>query len=568
MSYVSDLQKSIAKHRQNVETIMNKANRRLDANDLMTLLLERRYFQHISSLEKNLDGADFATCQLIDQRLRQLYQRMNGDGLEAAMAAIDLIHVRDFFEGFVLYEGYLALSDQELKTLLDARVVTLRQLLAYPELVAYYDEMLATYCTRHMRELLDIMMDREAYALPSALTSVRLNDSLLSYLRRHHIKEREAAYLSKLVTVKERLIYNDVRLIASYKLLDSLRAALPEGYLLGQEITYDFKVQKEERLTMIKDDHLEVSYSLRYITAHMDEASLMNHFLYLFDFCDYQGRLKSGRVYHTIHQYKEHLNATLHGFADEMFDDYLTGRIRQLQAYDQLLLQYNSSLNHLVTWFFNIYLPHFFKQGQLVYHVSGASHDQTYGLFKHLQKVMHVFAQERTLIKTDRKYAYGNDANEHYQRIVYLLFDEQALINKTHYTSFYDALLHHAIVLDKYHEIEMSYISYLINHKMIVYHQGTLSITEEAKAMKELYQEGVIVRMRDHYSRQCLQSLERDHLLRYGDAFLSEDELNACTYIMKKALTDANDDWMLMLLMIEWMIKINDELSHNSGGVR
>lgn len=563
------LENNISRHVKRSEELLSFGKETiLSPQDLLYLAGERHFFLCLQSLFQESFAHSASIVGRIDEALMAFFHRCTDDTMTSIMLKIDRLSIADFLESFVFYKAYTNVSDVTIFALLEDQTLPLILVLKNDFLREYYHKAVIRYIERHTDVLVNLLIDH-TLSLPSSLSSFYLSDLFSDYMRHHHLNVAQASRLSQLHSVDGRMIERDVRLYASYKLLDLLRTSLPQGHLIYQDVFYDFKYQNQDKTVQVENDELHITYNRYKFERRMDEAALLNHFLYSFAYCDYQGRLKSSSVYHRVSVYKQAINPALWHFADELYDSFIYKQIDEIKAYSAFLNEYDHSLEQIISWFFSIYLPYFFKQGQIkLSFKEGELTEKIHRLLHECRRMIQIYEHERRFLDTEAKYIYPKEDGP-FAKLSYLLFDESSPLNDGRYDCFYEAIVHrvHAARFD---DLLSPYLSYLSKMHVIDLSAGLIRPLEKAKVLKELYEEGVIVRRMHPYTQYVIDEMYAEGIISYDSSFMTRDEVNQYTYLMKKAIKNPQpqeeDYWILILMMIECIIKINDEMSNYTGG--
>jgi hypothetical protein len=152
------------------------------------------------------------------------------------------------------------------------------------------------------------------------------------------------------------------RLAAKKRAEQEREKTLKNATLFNFGIEIAYQVQIDEVIESYKDGVLKLSYSINWIKKNFDNATLLNNFIYLFNFIDEQGRIslcfcesESGVLERFIGlRRKDRYPESVAYFQKNQ------AALLKLHTYNQVLSDNGKSIEMLIDWFFKDYLKNEF----------------------------------------------------------------------------------------------------------------------------------------------------------------------------------------------------------------
>ncbi len=358
-----------------------------------------------------------------------------------------------------------------------------------------------------------------------------------------------------------------------------------------------------------KDHKILLTYNTKDLKNHLDYPTLLNNFIYLFDFVNCF-TMNCNLVYKSSED----------GIIDKIYNDkgqyiYLTNyyfKIKELVSYVQLvfyldfLLDNKININDIIRWFFNDYINEEF--GIKGFEVSISDSPISYfekckdlvSIFDEIKKQYYMWAKykylDRKFIERYKKRIRFCDIpsinKEHYyynesidiKKEINMLFSDQSMLfyierSKSKYSSLYCLLLKEKIRLDDFYEFQKEHIEWLIERKTLIEIDGIVKLNiHKVLLLKLLYEDEVIVLTKfnkesiievlPNAKYEIVNSLLTKKEGEYFDYYLNDRYSNG-NYIRNKyshppASKDENvckqDYYAIIKLIIILIIKINDDL--------
>ena len=431
----------------------------------------------------------------------------------------------------------------------------------------------------------------------------------INYIKNENANPNYLNYIYSIGRLNSYQVDPMIRIEAKSK-YSSLFAKMPKDNQKGFEfgISIIFKDNDEIRTVIQKDKLYEIIFDAKWFKNHLDYPTILNNFIYVFEFVDSEFRLYFSKNnnseeflfsqlgVHSLHEYK-------FGIDKSFLELYSTTTLR---AYIEFLNKNSINIEVIFQWFFSVYLKEEFGIEGFIFH-------KTTEEASYLEKCRMLFAELDGILKQFDFYCkyklIDREALDFYQSVrasdikslinnkyIYcqdsklinlnnLLFSRNSIINITfddnHYSSFVDLIMREHVKLDVFPEYQKCIINDLIENNMIFIENEFLTIPREKYYLfKDLFENQVISR----YHTRCTPYIIDDYvdkgLLKYESTLLTKEESNFYDYMLNNQRFDnnrairnsymhgtniLNEDkhletyYLIIKLILLLIIKINDE---------
>lgn len=459
----------------------------------------------------------------------------------------------------------------------------------------------------------------ESLILPECMTSEIKIKILENYVSKSKIKDFN--YISLLLDLPLRKQLPPPLVI---KFVEKKRFFEEEIYTEKKSFA-NFRIQfieNQSELIIINqtpDIKMDISYSLDWIINNTDYPTLLNNFIYMFEFADEHMRislptmkLNSGLLDYLF----ENKNPRIYSI--NLIASWMeTCRLYSLSMYISLLHTKKINIENLIIWFYSTYLPIEFNIPQIRTHIT--TEHRTYlekchematnidVIFKQFQcykdyknisfELLSVtsrpvkFENIESLVKNKYVYGYGSI----FDKLCYGMFSDQCMLHyveriKKTYRSFYELLKNEKIYISDYPDYLQDSIKTLIAFDLIEINENKQILLKNrlrVYLLSELDNVGFI--SFHHFDKQYqyeIYDLEQIGIVCFENTLLSRQEANYFNYYLNDAFSNGpklrnlyahgieylntdegqhyNNYLILLKLMILLIIKINDEFEIQS----
>ncbi|HDR7806283.1 TPA: hypothetical protein QCY07_004313 [Bacillus cereus] len=514
-------------------------------------------------------------CKGIKGYVARYFSSIDKLNIKLLVETLHWEYKEDFLKLFAQYQLKDRIDENTFATLLSKKLFLITQVCQQPQLVENYGMAVKHFLLGNPSNI-ELLFDKyvvdsktniKQLYLPKSLTKDELNVLISNYI---DSPEANPNYLQLIINnhnTKEFSVTDEHRWKAKKRkenIEESLFKNSPNVYT-----DYKFMLQKDTpKLVEQKFDstELEIVYNKTYLEQELDFETILNNFIWLFEFIDSNGRinfvnkistrtsfldiiqLKAKRDYHVNEAFKIH----------EILTD------ASLALYYPLLKKQNVRLEDVLEWFFKTYLEEDFSVSDYVFTApsEGSSYKEKcrdilpeieyvlqqfksyvdYGLVNHeilsLSSGGITFGQVPSLI--NNKYIYAKDI---LNPVFHLLFSDQTLLGylrnpQKDSETFFDLLQKHQVSIDEFEDYQKTKLQYLIDNDYISIIDGFLRWKNplRIKILYELYRYNVISMYRLHDTLQVeVKLMHQENKVEFGSALFSKLEQDMFDYYLNNS---------------------------------
>ena len=537
-------------------------------------------------------------------------------------------YIDDFFEIFEKkIEKINIFADIFIKAICD-RNIPIYHVLHFKKIVKKYDSELRKVMIEDIINSTEIMIrkyyineeENKEIELPSSLTNEDKENMLIKYLDNEYANLNYVRIIAKIQSSKDMIEISDkTKLRACRKVIELENKIFTkgEGIEYGYNVIFDEK-QKTEKIEKMEGTQLICSYSKRWLEENKDDfATLLNNFIYLFDFTDIEGRIDLVNKKHETGVFERAMNLKmLKAYnPNSTFNHKKMVSLLQLNAYYEQLNRLDIRLEDIIEWFFDIYLKENF--GIENFSISMPSKDSTF--FEKCKSVLpeidHILKEYKYYVedgqvdpelvsissehmffkdipsKIKNKYVYLKN-NDYNNLIDYYFFSDQCMLaylenldNK--YDNFFKLIVKEDIKYNYYPEYDKKDLDWLIREKLIFENEkGFLKIKNEERIMiyAELhYQEVINYWRKNQKIKNEINKMIKEDKLEIESSLFSKNEQDYFNFYLNMSefidgydirnsnlhgtqIGDRKSDvhysryLQIVLLIVLIIIKINDDI--------
>ena len=589
-------------------------------NDIIEFYNIVKFFNKsiISSLEKETKELCVNSKPKLDSIIGNFCKNINNLNVINYLSDVDFIYIEN------KYKVYQNIDDKTFEKILNENNNYLDIVLYNKKLVFNFEKILKERLLNdnHSAEIIlneyeikDLDNNKQRY-FPKSLTKEDKEKILLNYINSNVSNLNYLRIIVNLQSTSELIISDKTRLLAKKRVQEKEKKLFDKNSGIKMFTTVIFqKGLKNTVESEINNKNWSFTYSSDWIEENKDDYStLLNNFIYLFEYVDNQMRwsMVSKSSYMGIFENifmrskRDYLVGTIFNRLNQLSDI-------QLYIYYEELQKYGVRIENLILWFFNEYLTKEFNVKN--YNINVPSKYSNYlekcrTLLPEIDSCLkqfnyyvedgiidteliqissnHIFFKNvKSLLKN--KYVYPN--GKEYNIIVYYFFSDQCMLSyikklKNKYNNFYDLVMNENIKKDEIVRYEQKSLTKLINDGYIyIDDDGFLRIKNKLQLslLNDINNNDVISYWKLNIKQRCeIDLLVKKGLLKFESSLFSKPEQDYLNYNLNKAefinsldlrnmyghgtQPFGNEDIhhsnyiRLLKLFILIIIKINDEL--------
>ncbi len=545
-----------------------------DVNEIIELYNIKCFFDHglMKSWAAEKEDEYINIVRRFDSQIGKYFSRISDMNFLSVFEAVDITYTENFWYLLDSHKSYKHISPLVFKTSFSSGNFVLYEVLWQKQLVQHYGnalkELFLSDCVN--AELLlakyVVQQDRGTMTLyfPSEITKTEMEDIVIRYIESDNPNPN---YLNLIFHgSKEFSFLNTTKLAAKRKYINTVERHSDSGGRFEYSIEVTFSDdQLEEKRIEYQNNRLIATYSTKWIKENRDSPTLLNNFIYLFDFTDLQYRSQLVHQVHMLTFTERFLNIKGRNqyFTCIKFNQLQSLSRLQMIAYRRCLQENHIRLEDVFTWFFMDYLKNEFDvEGFLVSMPSGEASflekcRSTASEIESILKQFKLFCEYKTIdhdlmqISSDpllfkdvpsllnRKYIYGK--GDIYKSAVQYFFSDQTMLsyiprlNKT-YHCFYDLLCHEEVYLDDYHRFKFD-VTWLQENGFLQIENGRKIKMHAGRVMtlKQLYEHGTLRTTYLYKLRESVKWMEKHDMIEYGSTLFSKPEQDYLNYLMNRS---------------------------------
>lgn len=613
-----------------IEVIQIPELEEININDALEFYQIKRYFDE-NTRDVRWTDAEYAEYEGKSKKLNSLtnsfFNKIDDENIVELYNAIEFGYHSDFWVLFEKCKLFKRISDTAFKDLLQCKHISPYDLFKHKEMVKKYGEILKSYILEN-EFCIPIIIDAyeqnvvkgEKLVFPQELTGEDICDYLESYIESEHPNPNYLETIIYMHPTKQFPITDEIRLKAKRRYTIAVEAIMKNGIHTEYGLKIVFDPNQEETVKPEQEgDTFCISYSTKWLLDTLDNPSILNNFIGVFEFVDFP-QMRS------LHVNKESLSSVLERVfgskadriyrCNSVFNSEQAFAMMQMHGYYSFLKEQGIYLEDVLHWFFTEYLQTEYDCPEI--RVSMPSKESSYA-----EKCSSIITAIETILKqyyyyvkngeidfeliamsstpillkninslVDKKYVYGQ--GEEYNLIKYWLFSDQCMfsyVERIHdegrsYDRFIELLLKEPIYISDYHDKDRNAFEKMAEYDLIaICEDGRIIPKDKVKlvTLKDLFENDVI--SQHHYPqfmRYAIKEFVEKGLLVEKSTLLSEPEINYLNYLLNRSEYDngleirnkyihgtehvnKNDDehkknyLTLLRIFVLLVIKINDD---------
>ncbi|WP_410513114.1 hypothetical protein PaeBR_01175 [Paenibacillus sp. BR2-3] len=607
------------------ETGIKVAN---DFNDIIELYNVKKYFDNKLYLTdwtpESIDRFEKLIRNFFGIVARYV-KTINDENIISIYDEIIYYYKLDFWELIDKFKTYENVSEHKFRELLFSSNVQLYQLLKCKNITEHYGKIIKEYMLSESSSA-KILLDKyeikhirhtEEIHLPKELSKEDKEIIISNYIDSDDPNLNYLRLITNIQSNKDKLeISPKILLKSKRKVEEQERQFFKDNTGMRIETSVIFSRYQEEIVSLHNEGlSTTATYSSKWIEDNVEYATLLNNFIYLFEYVDLQMRCTFVNKTSEMGVFERFLitssqNAYVKGFAFEHKNIF---SLLQMAGYYNQLFSNGIRLEEIIEWFFVEYLSDEFDTSK--FRVTMPSVNSTFlekctNVMPALESVLKQFIiyveegqidfelleirSEHLIYKNipsfiDNKYVYG--IGEEFSTVIFLLFSDQSGLGyidetKKTYDSFFDLLCNEKPKISDFPEYNVQKVKWLIEHNYLtVDDAGAVVFYDNALAfiLYDLYMNDVVAYWKYSYDeRVVMNELKDRNVLEFESPLFSRPEQAYINYLLNKSQFNngldlrnryshlqpfSTDDeqihtqnyYIFLRLFIITIIKINDE---------
>lgn len=494
------------------QVILNFDNdKEYDINDILEFFNIYKYFDNKVYLTKWDNDYIQKLKDIVKQMKVKAYKyfntKINEDNIISVYETVDIHYKNEFFELFSNCIEAMNISNEKMAELLQCEKIRIRDVLEYKTLVIKYDDIIKEYLMNNNNESVELLIgkyyiDEESYDklnFPSSLTLADKEKMILKYIEYEFANLNFIRIIAKIQSNKDSIVVDDKTKLKAQK----RREEIENNLFKNTNTTIEFGIgvvindnQEEASLITSKGNDTNYSYSGKWIKENNDYPTLLNNFIYLFNYVDPYFRIDliNKKCYSGIFERINYKVVRSYN-PNQTFNNRAMVANMQIAAYYNYLNKNNIRLEDIIEWFFKEYLKSEFDIDNYIISMPSANSnyfEKCKSLLPEFDLILKeykyycedgIIDQELVNISStqmffkdipslnDKKYIYANKIDDTLL-IQYYFFSDQCLLNynpitNKSYGCFYELLRNIEMKYSDYNIHEQKMIDWLVDKELL-----------------------------------------------------------------------------------------------------
>lgn len=552
-----------------------------DINDIIELYNINKFFENKIHLNNwTPDNIDFyqKTAKSYLGSIARFIKSINDYTFKVLYNEVDRFYKEDFWEVIQKFKAYENISPDKLQEFMNESDVSLHQLLKYKTITEYFGVIIREYMLNDYKTaelLLDKyemkhIREREPIYFPKELSALDKESIINNYIDSYNPNLNYLRLIANIQSSKDKLEVSPKTLLKSRKKAEEQENKFfQENSGMQMETRVSFsKSQDEEIVIKENGQSTDITYGTKWIEENTDYPTLLNNFIYLFQFVDIQMRCALVSKFNEMDVFERFLltssrNAYLKGIA---FGKMNIISFFQMVGYYRELFSNGIRLEVIIEWFFKEYIPDEFDAHN--FRVTMPSQNSTFlekctNIMPAMESILKQFSlfveegkidfelleirSEHLIYKNipsliDKKYVYG--VGDEFTTATYLLYSDQSGLGynekeKKSYNNFFELLCQKKSRMDDYPDYCNSQIKWLIDRNYLkLDDEEYIIFSNELLVMilKDLYFNEVISYYKYPQSgRKIIDELEKNNVVEFESSLFSRPEQDYINYFLNKS---------------------------------
>lgn len=535
----------------------------------------------------------------------------------------DIEYKEDFWELIETFSVYKRIDSNTLENLLQEEAVSIYQLLKHQKLVEYYGESIKKYLINESSSaeiILDKYVmenrDRNNIVIPKELTLIDKETIMVKFINSNNPNINYLEAISKVRGNDNFRVSDTIKLQARRRLKKEQDKLFDKSTGIRRDFSVicSKEIEEDVKYSYVNDKY-EFIYSFKWIEENEDYNTLLNNFIFLFEFVDSNIRI-------SLMSKKSEMSIIEKTFSTSSRDSYKIGflfnskhylSIMQIQSYYEVLMSIGIRLEEIIKWFFEEYLLREFEMENFVINMPSDNTSffekcrfilpemefilkqyYTYVSDGYIDQEVLQISSNHLIYKDipsliSRKYAYPFGSE--FDIVTYYLFSDQCMLSyikrlDEKYKTFYELLMNEDIYISDYNNRFISDLNWLKDNNYIIVNSiGKIEFSEINKiiVLKDLYMNEFINYNRYPKNfRDIIDDMNIKGMIKFEDKLFSKQESDYFNYYLNKSTFDnsldlrnmyshgtqpnpddnfhKNNYFVFLRLLVLIIIKINDEL--------
>lgn len=557
-------------------------------NDVLELYNVKQYID-AKILRQDFTDSDRSffsdgNAKLIDKVVGKFFSTIDDSEIIKLSGKIERDYEEDFLELLGKYNVCKKVSGEAFIKFVNANKIPLFYIIAHQKLVDAYDREIREFmlCDDQSVEILINKYLKKSLSrpifLPKSLSDEDKEQIVKNYISSNIVHPGTLELIASLPIIGDFKISDEVRLSAKERYEIEIKKFFDrsKGQGFQTEMMAGISEEQDEpSIESYENGKLSISVSAKWIKENLDFPTLLNNFIYIYQFVDKEFRIElisKPNQMSTLERVFTNTELKNIYLKSSVFDIYNNFAVLKMISYCEYLKNScDIRMEDILQWFFDKYLVDEFGIKDFI--VNMPSKGSTYlekcrticSEFESILKQYNVLvtsgAVNHSLIEISSKpmdyisinsympdkYIYLNEDNTSCQNTLHWLFSDQTMLTyipsrefDEKYDCLYELLFHETINILDYQDYQQKIIEMLINEKIVKKDDmGNLSLYNlpEAAILLDLYKNGFASNsfLKRHKLESAISSLKTKNWIYFQSSLLAQPECDYLDFYLNKS---------------------------------
>ncbi|WP_018248785.1 hypothetical protein [Orenia marismortui] len=552
-----------------------------DINDMIELYNIKKYFDNKIYLSK-WTPKDIKNFEDIIRyqfgKVARFLKSINQDDFIIIYNNVERNYKDDFWQLIEKLEVYKNINQNDFQEFMNTSEVPLYGLLKNKRITYYFGETIRK-CMLNDCQSAEILLDKyeikhitkkETLYLPKELTNKDKENIIHNYIESENPNLNYLRLIANIQSNKDKIELSPKTLLkAKKKVVNQEDELLSNGFKMVMKTTVEFSdSHDEETIIKVDDQAISAKYNRKWIKSNMDYATLLNNFIYLFEFVDLQMRFNLVNKFNQMGVIERFglISSQSAYRKGVIFDRKNILSLLQINGYYNELFSLGIRLEEVIEWFFEEYLMDEFNAYKFKINmpsISSTMLEKCTNIMPAMESVLKQFIlfveegeidfelleirSEHMIYKkipslVDKKYAYG--IGDIYKTATFLLFSDQSGLGysektKKSYENYFELLCNEKFKLDDYPDYCISEVKWLLDYKYLSTDKEDYIIFSNKRLvtiLRDLYFNEVISYWKcSEAERKIIDELGRKNIIEFESTLFSRPEQAYINYFLNKS---------------------------------
>jgi hypothetical protein len=552
-----------------------------DINDIIELYNIMKFFDYkihlVDWTSEDINHYDEIVKSFIS-KIAKFFKSITNENFISLYKEVDIDYKDNFWELIENFKVYENIVKDKFQEFMETSDVWLHEMLKCRKIIDHFGSIIRDFMLNNCSTA-ELLLDKyeikhhretEPICLPKELTSKDKETIISNYIESENPNLNYLRLIANIQSCKDKLDLSPRTLLrAKRRSKEKEKQLFHDDSGIQMETAVGFsKSQNEAVITKMEGHALTATYSTSWIEDNTEYATLLNNFIYLFEFVDFQMRCTYVNKYNQMSVFERFMftssqNAYTKGIA---FDQMNILSLLQTISYYNELFSIGIRLEEVIEWFFKEYLTIEFNVHNFKVTMPSAKStflEKCTNIMPAMESVLKQFSlfvqdgeidfdlleirSEHLIYKNipslvDRKYVYG--VGDEFNYATFLLFSDQGGLGYNEkavssYKNFYELLSKEKFRLSDYPDYCVPKINWLVDNKYLSFDKEEYIIFSNKlliNIIKDLYFNVVISYWKYSESgRKIIDEFEKKGIIEYESSLFSRPEQDYINYFLNKS---------------------------------